>query len=73
MKIKVKEFNAISGEETLIERDETLQEKAERELHEVEVAERAALQAETETAKAAAHAKLAALGLTTDDLKALGL
>ena len=29
--------------------------------------------AATETAKAAATAKLAALGLTTDDLKALGL
>jgi hypothetical protein len=30
-------------------------------------------QAEAEAAKAAAQAKLAALGLTTDDLKALGL
>jgi len=30
-------------------------------------------QAEADTAKAAAQAKLAALGLTTDDLKALGL
>ena len=29
--------------------------------------------AETESAKAAAQAKLAALGLTADDLKALGL
>ena len=31
------------------------------------------LKAEAENAKAAAQAKLAALGLTTDDLKALGL
>jgi hypothetical protein len=30
-------------------------------------------QAQVESAKAAATAKLAALGLTTDDLKALGL
>ena len=30
-------------------------------------------EADKETAKAAAQAKLAALGLTTDDLKALGL
>ena len=30
-------------------------------------------QAQAEAAKAAAQAKLAALGLTTDDLKALGL
>lgn len=32
-----------------------------------------AAQAQADTAKAAAQAKLAALGLTTDDLKALGL
>ncbi len=34
---------------------------------------RLAKQAEAETAKMAAEAKLAALGLTADDLKALGL
>ena len=37
------------------------------------LAARAAAQAEAEAAKATAQAKLAALGLTTDDLKALGL
>jgi hypothetical protein len=34
---------------------------------------KAKLEAETATTKAAAEAKLAALGLTADDLKALGL
>jgi hypothetical protein len=38
----------------------------------IDAAELAAL-AEAEAAKEAAQAKLAALGLTTDDLKALGL
>jgi len=36
-------------------------------------AELAQIQADAETAKQSAQAKLAALGLTTDDLKALGL
>jgi hypothetical protein len=73
MKIIEKEFNAITGEETLIERDETADELKARKLYEAEQAERATLQAETAASKAAATAKLAALGLTTDDLKALGL
>jgi hypothetical protein len=37
------------------------------------IAAQIAKELETQTAKAAAQAKLAALGLTTDDLKALGL
>jgi hypothetical protein len=73
MKIIEKEFNAITGEETLIERDETADELKARKLYEAEQAERATLQAEAAASKAAASAKLAALGLTTDDLKALGL
>jgi hypothetical protein len=73
MKITVKEFNVITGEETVIERDETADELKARKLYEAEYAERAVLQAEADAAKAAATAKLAALGLTTDDLKALGL
>jgi hypothetical protein len=73
MKIIEKEYNVITGEETIIERDETADELKARELYEAEQAERAVLQAEAEAAKAAATAKLAALGLTTDDLKALGL
>ena len=58
-------------------------EEIEREMNAVELAqykegqeeEKADLakRAEAEAAKAAAQAKLAALGLTTDDLKALGL
>jgi hypothetical protein len=73
MKIIEKEFNAITGEETITERDETAQEIAEREAFESKLAALATAQAEAEAAKQAATAKLAALGLTTDDLKALGL
>jgi hypothetical protein len=39
----------------------------------LELATEAQAQLQTQAAKAAAQAKLAALGLTTDDLKALGL
>jgi hypothetical protein len=73
MKIIEKEFNVQTGEETITERDETASEKKAREAREKEVA---ALEAETEAkaeAKATAEGKLAALGLTTDDLRALGL
>ena len=73
MKRIEKEFNATTGKETVTERDETAQEITEREAAEAEAIIRASLNAEAETAKAAAQAKLAALGLTTDDLKALGL
>jgi len=73
MKITEKEFNAITGETTFTERDETAQEKTKREAWVLEMAQ---MQAEAEAkaqAKAAAEGKLAALGLTTDDLRALGL
>jgi hypothetical protein len=73
MKIIEKEFNVLTGEETITERDETAQEQAEREAAEAKFA---AKQAEAEAkaqAKAAAEGKLAALGLTTNDLRALGL
>jgi hypothetical protein len=73
MKIIEKEFNAITGEETLTERDETAAETKARKVFEAELAKEAAAQTEAEAAKASATAKLAALGLTTDDLKALGL
>ena len=73
MKIIEKEFNALTGEETITERDETPQEVAEREAYEAEAARLASLQAEVDAAKATAQAKLSALGLTTEDLKALGL
>jgi hypothetical protein len=73
MKTTHKEFNVQTGEETITERDETAQEQAFRLEHEAKVA---AAEAEAEAkaqAKAAAEGKLAALGLTTDDLRALGL
>lgn len=73
MKTTVRELDLITGKETLTERDETAAEIAEREAFELKAAARAAAQAEAEAAKASAEAKLAALGLTTDDLKALGL
>ena len=68
---QVKEVNAETGEEVL--RDMNAAELAQLAK---EVAEREALeqaQAEAQAKKAAAEAKLAALGLTADDLKALGL
>ena len=73
MKITEKEFNIITGEETITEREETAAEKKHREKLEADYAK---AQAEAEAkaqAKAAAESKLAALGLTTDDLRALGL
>jgi hypothetical protein len=73
MKIIEKEFNALTGETTVTERDETAAEIAEREALELELAQRQTLEAEAAAAKVAAQAKLAELGLTTDDLKALGL
>jgi hypothetical protein len=73
MKITLTEINTITGEETITERDETAVEIKEREAFEAEKAKRLAKQTEAEAAKTAAQAKLAALGLTTDDLKALGL
>lgn len=63
--------NVETGEE--IVRDMNAEELAQLEQDEAEAAQRAVQQAEAEAAKSAAEAKLAALGLTTDDLKALGL
>ena len=73
MKIKQKIVDLETGQETISERDETADEIKELKLYETEQAKRAVLQAEADAAKAAATVKLAALGLTTDDLKALGL
>jgi len=68
MKIIEKEFNALTGEETITEREETVTEKALREK----------LQAEFETEQAEAESKQAQrlaiaekLGLTVDELKVL--
>jgi hypothetical protein len=75
MLIIEKEFNALTGEETITEREETASEKTERLTIEKWIAEQAAeaeVKAEEEK-KAVAQAKLAALGLTVEDLQALGL
>jgi len=73
MKIIEKEFNAITGETTVTERDETAAEKKAREKAEADYAiQQAELEAKAQ-AKAAAQTKLAALGLTVSDLEALGL
>lgn len=64
-------FDGTTGEQ--IVREMNAEELA---AHEQSLAENEALleaQAEAEAAKATAQAKLAALGLTTDDLQALGL
>ena len=68
MKIIEKEFNALTGEETIIEREETAQEKAEREAAEARFA---VAQAEAEAKEAARQAVLDRLGLTADEAKLL--
>lgn len=71
--MKIKEVNIQTGEVNIINIDETDEQKesflifqAEELIKEQELIEQAA-------AKAAAQAKLAALGLTVEDLQALGL
>jgi hypothetical protein len=73
MKIIEKEFNAITGETTINERDETAQEIADRQAFEAEVAAKAQAEAEAQAKRSVALAKLEALGLDEADLKALGL
>lgn len=63
--------NAETGE--IVEREMNAAELAQQAKDNADAQTRAAAQAEAEAAKAVAQAKLAALGLTTDDLKALGL
>jgi len=67
----IKLVNAETGEE--IEREMNATEFAQYEKDQAYAKATATKQVETEAAKSAALAKLAALGLTTDDLKALGL
>jgi hypothetical protein len=61
--------DATNGEETIVEREETAEETANRLKSEERIVE---AEAKAE-AKAAAQAKLEALGLTVEDLQALGL
>ena len=63
--------NAVTGEVT--ERPYTAAEIAEAKAEQVEAAKRLAAMNKAEADKAAALVKLEALGLTADDLKALGL
>jgi hypothetical protein len=64
-------IDAITGDK--IEQDYTEAQIAEVETQKQIIAEKIAVAQQIEAARAAAQAKLAALGLTTDDLKALGL
>ena len=68
MKIIEKEFNALTGEEIVTERDETAAEKKLREAREKEIA---AAQAQAEAKATARQAIADRLGLTADELKLL--
>lgn len=64
-------IDALTGEETI--KPYTVEQIAEVEATKIEIAKQIELDSKAAADKAAAQAKLAALGLTTDDLKALGL
>jgi hypothetical protein len=68
MKIIEKEFNALTGEETITERDETAAEKKSREKL---LAEFEAQQAQAEIKEQAKAALLDRLGITEDEAKLL--
>jgi hypothetical protein len=68
MKITEKEFNALTGEETITERDETAAEKKQREAFLKEIAAR---ESETEAKTAARQLILDKLGLTADEARLL--
>ncbi len=68
MKIIEKEFNALTGETTITERDETPQEEASRLER---AAELAAEQAEAEAKATAKAALLAKLGITAEEAQLL--
>ena len=68
MKVIEKEFNAITGEETITEREETLQEKTKRESLQAEFLAR---QAEAEAKAVARQAILDRLRLTEEEARLL--
>jgi hypothetical protein len=68
MKIKEKEFNALTGEETITERDETALETEKRLAREEEEAQR---QAEAEAKATAKAALLEQLGITEEEAQLL--
>ena len=71
MTTEISIVNGETGEQ--IVREMNAEELAQYAKDQSEAAEKAAKKAEAEAVKQTAQAKLAALGLTTDDLKALGL
>lgn len=71
MKITEKDFNVITGEETITEREETAAEAKERLERAKYFADEQAKAEAKALSKAAAIAKLAALGLTEDEAKAI--
>jgi hypothetical protein len=68
MKITEKEFNALTGETTVTERDETPQEQAQREVAEAEFAAR---KAEADARTAQRQAVLNRLGITEEEARIL--
>ena len=68
MKITEKEFNALTGKETITERDETAAERKEREKLE---ADHAVAQSEAKAKSIAKAALLTKLGITEDEAKLL--
>jgi len=67
----IKLVNASTGEE--IEREMNAEELAQWEKDKAKVEAKIQIEAQATVAKAAAEAKLVALGLTSDEIKALGL
>jgi hypothetical protein len=70
-KLMIKIHNTETGE--IIEREMNAEELAQIKADELELTAKIEAEAKAEAAKSAAQAKLAALGLTAEDLKALGL
>jgi hypothetical protein len=68
MKITEKEFNVLTGETIVTERDETAQERTEREIFQ---AEQTARQAEAATKAAQRQAVLNRLGITEEEARIL--
>ncbi len=68
MKITEKEFNVLTGEETIIERDETAAEQSAREAFETA---QATAQAEAATKAAQRQALLTRLGITEEEARIL--
>jgi len=69
--MKIHEHNATTGE--IVERDATAEELANAKASEAATKARQLEETNAAAAKEAAQTKLAALGLTAEDLKALGL